>query len=226
MPGMTTKTLRAGWIAGTVGLGLLLSAGTSCSSDQKSDAAKGKQSPSAKSAKAGGEVVGTREVAVTPGEAGGVVEETVTETVTVRAIDTTARTIALQLPDGTTAHFTAGPELRNFDQLKVGDRIRATAVSRLSVFVDREGPAGPASAEVLARSPKGAKPGGLVAQTYEVVGTVKSIDTGTRRAVLEFSDGTTKTVPVRKDVDLSRYKPGDNVVIQVTQQLTVVTESP
>ena len=99
-------------------------------------------------------------------------------------------------------------------------------MSRLNVFVDREGPAGPASAGTFARSPKGAKPGGLVAQTYEVVGTVKSIDTGTRRAVLEFSDGTTKTVPVRKDVDLSRYKPGDNVVIQVTQQLTVVTESP
>ena len=58
-----------------------------------------------------------------------------------------------------------------------------------------------------------------------MIGTVKSIDPATRRATIEFSDGQPTTVRVRDDVELSRYKPGDNVVLQVTQQLKIVTES-
>ncbi len=49
-------------------------------------------------------------------------------TATVFAIDYEKRTGMLKLPDGTTETFNAGPEVMNFDQVKVGDPVilRAT----------------------------------------------------------------------------------------------------
>jgi hypothetical protein len=94
------------------------------------------------------------------------------------------------------------------------------------VFVDNKGPASAARASMIKRAPKGAKPGALATETYEMVGTIKSIDTANRQAAIEFPNGQTKFVNVRPDVDLKRYKPGDNLVIQATQQVTVVAEAP
>ncbi len=81
-------------------------------------------------------------------------------------------------------------------------------------------------AAALATAPKGAKPGAMVAEMYEIVASVKSIDSANRTAILQFSDGQTRTVHVRPDVDLSRYKVGDSVVIRVTSALSVLVENP
>jgi len=66
----------------------------------------------------------------------------------------------------------------------------------------------------------------MVADMYEIVASVKSIDSANRTAILQFSDGQTRTVHVRPDVDLSRYKVGDSVVIRVTSALSVLVENP
>ena len=42
---------------------------------------------------------------------------------TICAIDYEKRTGTLRLPDGTTETFNAWPEVRNFDQVKVGDQV-------------------------------------------------------------------------------------------------------
>ena len=65
----------------------------------------------------------------------------------------------------------------------------------------------------------------LVAEETKVVARVKSINTEARTASLEFPDSTFRTVAVRPDVDLSKYKVGDNVVIRATTSLTVLTEA-
>jgi hypothetical protein len=58
--------------------------------------------------------------ATTPGSSA---VESPTTTATVGAIDYENRTGMLKLPDGTKVTFKAGPEVRNFDQLKVGDQV-------------------------------------------------------------------------------------------------------
>jgi hypothetical protein len=167
-----------------------------------------------------------RSVSITPGEAGGDVEETFTTSATVRAVDTAARKLTLEGQNGATGTFAAPKEMRNLDQVRVGDKVTATVVSRLTVFVDKEGDPGSTHAAALVRAPEGSKPGGIIAESYEIVGTIKSIDTVNRRATIEFSGGETKTVPVRADVDLGRYKAGDNLVIRATQALSVVVKAP
>jgi Cu/Ag efflux protein CusF len=200
----------------------------SCSSDTKTEptasASASTQTPAAK--QAASSAAGARTVSVVEGEAGGVIEETFTASATVSAIDKATRKVTLQGEGGRAAEFTAPPEVQNFDQLRVGDKVSATVVSRLNVFVTRDQRAATDYAAITARNPKGAKPGAMVAESFEVVGTVKSIDTATRKAVLEFSGGEMRTVTVRDDVDLSKYKPGDRVVIRITQQLSVLAETP
>ena len=170
---------------------------------------------------------GTQTGAIIPGEAGGVVEETFTASAVVRGVDAATRQVTVESEDGTIETFTAPPEMHNFDQLQVGDRVSATVVSRIIVYVDEKGPMAGASYDALvARAPKGAKPGALIAESFEMVGTVRSIDPATRRATIEFAEGETRTVSIRDDVDLTRYKAGDKVVIRITQQVTLLAEAP
>jgi hypothetical protein len=123
--------------------------------------------------------------------------------------------------------FTARPEIRNLEQLQAGDKVEATLIERLKVFI-RTGGEDPtvAHSASLARAPKGAKPGVMAGEVYEIVAKLKSIDRDNRTVSLLFADDQTRTVPVRRDVDLSRYSVGDNVVIRVSLALSVVTKKP
>jgi hypothetical protein len=165
---------------------------------------------------------------ITPGEAGGAIEDTVSGSAKVTAVDAATRKVTLTTDDGRSETFTAGPEIRNFDQLHVGDTVTVTVTQRLVVFVRSGSGEDPAisHAAALARTPKGAKPGVLVGETYEITATVTAIDSVQRTATLKFSDGQSRTVPVRADVDLGRYKVGDTVVARVTQALSVLTSKP
>jgi hypothetical protein len=196
-------------------------AAVSCTSDKKAEPKPDSTVPQATKASAGG---GTSAMSYAPGVAGGVLDETFKASATVSAVDPTTRKITLTTDDGTQGSFTAPPEVRNFDQIHAGDKVNATVNQQVAIFVDRDREASATHVSAAARAPKGAKPGALVAEAFEVVATVTSIDTASRRATLKFVDGQTKTVPVRKDVDLSRYKVGDSVVIQVMQQLTVLVD--
>jgi hypothetical protein len=170
---------------------------------------------------------GTTVVSVTPGEAGGMIEDKFTVSATISAVNSSSRSVTLTGDDGSKATFKVPPEVRNFDQINRGDKVSATISERMVVFV-RSGGADPsvARAAALAAAPKGAKPGAMVAETYEIVATITSIDTAKRTAMLQFADGQTRTVPVRADVDMSRYKVGDSVVIRVTATLSVLVEKP
>jgi Cu/Ag efflux protein CusF len=220
---MVTKMLSVTPVAGAV-LSACLFTAVSCNTDKKEKPEATAAAPAAKESSSG---EGTRSVALIPGEAGGVLEESFTAHATVRGVDKSTRKVTLESEDGTKASFTAPPEMRNIDQLKVGDRVKATIAQRIVISVN-SGSAAPseAHAAMVARAPKGAKPGAIVAESFEVVSTVKAIDSAARRATLQFSDGSTKSVPVRADVDLGKYKVGDTVVIRVTEQLSVLTSSP
>jgi len=82
------------------------------------------------------------------------------------------------------------------------------------------------AAAVVALAPKGAKPGGLLAETRQVKGAIVAIDSVKRTVTLKFENGATKTLPVRADVDLSKYKAGDEVVFRVAEMMAISVEKP
>ena len=202
----------------------------SCTSDQKEESAKTPPAqtitPVANSAPAGSSGSAST-VVMLAGEAGGIEQDTFTATATVTAIDPTMRAVTLAGNNDNKATFICGPEVKNFDQLKVGDKVTAQVTERLTVFVRSDGAEPTVThAAALATAPKGAKPGLMVGQTFEVTAKVVAINAANRKASLQFSNGQTREVPVRPDVDLSRYNVGDTVVIRVSEALSVLTKAP
>ncbi|HWH71635.1 MAG TPA: hypothetical protein VNT26_19840, partial [Candidatus Sulfotelmatobacter sp.] len=169
-------------------------------------------------------------VAVQHGEPGGVVVQTYQETAKVSAIDKANRKVTLVAPDGTKTTVKAGPEVVNFDQIQVGDQVKATVTEQLVVFVRKsseatsEAPSGDQTTVALA--PVGAKPGVMMADTVEVTGKVTAIDLDHRKATVQFPDGRSKTFKVRDDVDLTKRSVGEEVVLRSTEAVAIMVEKP
>ncbi len=154
----------------------------------------------------------TAGVVTAQGQPGGAVVQTLEVTADVIMIDKRNRELTLLSPDGFKRTVKAGPAVENFNQLRVGDRIKVTATEELVVWLAAPGEPVPQGADAaVALAPLGAKPGALAAETVQVIGTVTALDRAERTVTLKFEDGTNRTFPVRNDVDLSRRKPGDRV---------------
>ena len=161
------------------------------------------------------------------GVPGGTVVQTFEVTAKVTAIDQATRKLTLLSPDGFKQTVKVRPEAINFDQIRVGDQLKVTMAEELVVYVAGEGETpSDATEQLVALAPKGARPGGLMASTTQVTAKVTAIDSENRRATLQFEDGTTRTVAVRPDVDLSKRKIGDKVIIRTTELLALSVSKP
>jgi len=161
------------------------------------------------------------------GVPGGGVVATYELKASVAAIDQATRKVTLVDAAGIKQTVKAGPEVINFDQIRVGDQLKITATEELVVAVTGPGETlSDGGAQLVALAPKGAKPGAIMAETRQITAKVTAIDAERHRATLQFDDGTTRTVPVRPDVDLSKRKVGDSVVIRITESLAVQVTKP
>ena len=170
---------------------------------------------------------GTGLTPIQRGEPGGVRVETYKETASVAAIDKATRKVTLVDKNGTLTIVKCGPEVANFDQIEVGDQVKASVTMQLVVSVRKPGePAGDGAATVVALAPIGDKPGGVIANTEEITAKVTAIDAKHHKATLLFPDGTVKTFKVRKDVDLTKQTVGADVVFRTTEAVAVSVEKP
>lgn len=146
---------------------------------------------------------------------------------TVTAIDTKNRKLTLLLSDGDKEKVMVPPEVVNFDQIEVGDLVKANLTESLVIYLDREDALNTDNfASGVALAPKGAKPGVVIAGTVKVTATVTAIDQSGRTATLSFDDGTVETFPVRDDIDLSKRKVGEKVVFITTEVVALSVEKP
>jgi hypothetical protein len=200
---------------------LMLSA---CSSESKPEAAK-PEAPKPEAYAPQGDV--TRASAFQAGVPGGVIIDTATMTAKVSAVDPATRKVTLVEPSGKQTVITCGPEVINFDQIHVGDELKATVESKLVVFMKTPGaPSTDGRITAIAGAAKGDTPAAAGMDTVQVTATVSSVDQKARRATLRFPDGRSTTVPIRPDVDLTKVSKGDQVVIRKTDAVAVVVEAP
>lgn len=161
------------------------------------------------------------------GVPGGTVVETYKLTATVTAIDVPARRVTLTAKDGKRTSVTCGPEVINFDQIRIGDVVKGTLTSELTVaMASADTPSHASETGLVAVAPKGAKPGALMAETQTYTATISAIDLKRRRATLLFPDGTTRTFVVRQDVDLAQRQVGEAVAIRVAVAMALSLEKP
>jgi hypothetical protein len=167
-------------------------------------------------------------VSTQQGVPGGIIVDTFETTATVTGIDAAERKVTLVSPQGEKTTYEAGPEAINFDQIHIGDQLKVTAAEEIVIYLaDKDAPPGDdGAAALVALAPKGAKPGGLFVHTTQLTAKVTDINLEKHKATLQFQDGTSKTVAVRKDVDLTQRKVGEEVVIRITAALAIRVEKP
>src|SRR5271170_2414626 len=69
----------------------------------------------------------------------GVPVESNREHATVKAVDVGQRTLRLELSDGTQLTCNVSPQVKNFDQIQSGDKIKVTLAEKLGVYVLKDG---------------------------------------------------------------------------------------
>lgn len=166
-----------------------------------------------------------------PGTMPGMVRaEKVTAEATVEAVDPQARTVTLRGPRGNMVTVQVGPEVKNFDQIKAGDTVRAQYLQATAIFVRKPGeaPSGApeaSGARTVAVAPPGEMPGGMVANTVERTATVQDIDYNTRKVTLAGQQGRTIELNVDPSVEgLDQVKKGDQVVVRHTEAIALDVE--
>jgi len=144
----------------------------------------------------------------------------------ITALDKTSRAVTVTGSDGGSLEFVAGPDVRNFNQLKVGDKV--TLDYQAAVALELQ-PAGSAQVGVTAAqggtvAAAGAKPGGTVARTVSLVTEVAAVDPVANTIALRGPRGNTQIIAVQREdlrAKLPNVKRGDLLRISYTEAVAV-----
>ena len=152
---------------------------------------------------------------------GAIIVDTFSATATVAAIDGIKRKVTLLGADGHKTTYKAGPEVVNFNQLQIGDKVNVVVTEEAAVFIGHGEPPSAGRVTAVALAPVGGEPGGIVVDTAQVTGRVTAVDAKNHKVTFALPDGTTKKVKVGKNVDLAYVVPGDNVTVQLSEGLAI-----
>src|SRR5512137_1082705 len=119
-------------------------------------------------------------VASQPGAVG--IAQTVEFSATIAAIDKASRTLTLKGQKGEEVKVVAGPEVKNFDQLKVGDVVNAKYLESLVLELKKGGglPVAKTEKAGVAAAKPGERPAAVGGRQITVVGNVMKVDAATQ----------------------------------------------
>jgi hypothetical protein len=138
-------------------------------------------------------------------------------------IDRAARILTLKGPEGNTVDVLCGDEVRNFDQIKLGDEVIARYVESLYVELKkteagvREG----IEREAGARAKLGEHPAGLAVRELVVLADVVAVDPQKQTVTLKGPKGNVVELPVKNPDHFKLVKQGDQVEATYTQAFAV-----
>ena len=143
---------------------------------------------------------------------------------TIEAIDAATRAVTIKKTDGTVVTTIAGPEVKRFDELKVGDKITAKSYENLVVRVKQPGESD-ADFTKKAETPSGQTlPGGTKAKQRTLTVTITAIDMTAPSISFTTTTGLKYISKVQDPAALANLKVGDKVDIVWTEALLVSLE--
>jgi hypothetical protein len=166
-----------------------------------------------------------RQVSVTRTSDGATVTEIYTTKAVVSAVDKATRSVTLSTADGQTTTFKAGDDVRNFDQIAVGDKVTAQVWEQSSVYLQQGNPTTQAEAAVAAaRAPKGAKPGGFIVASVEQTATIVALDLDTRQVTVQFADGKWRSFQVGPNINFAKARVGDRLSVRHSEGAAILVQ--
>lgn len=154
-------------------------------------------------------------------------EETIELTASVEALDRESRMVSLRGAEGRTATVYAGPEVRNFDQINIGDQVvvsfyaaigaEVTTPEAATEGVQREG--------AMLRAVEGARPAGAVAEMLTTTVEIDSVDTSMNTVSFRRQDdGLLRVLAVedpKAQAFIRQLKRGDLVKVTYMEAVAV-----
>lgn len=160
------------------------------------------------------------------------IEGTEEVSATVEAIDVNTRMVVLRESDGTEFALVASPEVRNLEQVKVGDRVVTRYRESLGAELVRRGDGSgdtqePSVSSTAARAADGAKPS--VTSSTQTRQTVRITNVDEKNHIVSFygSDGLARVLPVRSPQGqefIAKLKAGDEVELTYTEAVAMSVE--
>ena len=162
------------------------------------------------------------------GAPGVVMADVVVINATVEAVDKDKRTVTLKGSGGRTVTLKVGPNAKNFDQIKVGDKVKGKFLDSVALFVRKAGtPPDAAEMQAVSVAPRGQKPKAMTVDTVEISAKVEKIDYKKRLVTLKGPEGNTRTIKVDPRVKrLAEIKVGDDIVLRHTEALAIEVVTP
>jgi len=166
---------------------------------------------------------GTAVVGKGPGVVGAA--QTVKVTATITAIDSATREVTLKGPKGNEVTIYAGPEVKNFAQMKVGDQVNAEYAEALTLELKKGGgkAVGVTEQSGTAGAKPGDKPAGVAGRQVKIVADVVDINAATQTLTLKGAKQTVE-MKVRDPEQFKLVAKGDQVEATYTQALAISVE--
>jgi hypothetical protein len=147
-------------------------------------------------------------------------------TAQVVGIDKQDRAVTLRGPQGNVTTVEVAEDVRNFDQIEVGDTVKITYYEAVALYFGKPGtqPSADAGA-VVARSEKGEKPGLYAVGAVDVSATVQAINKAKRTVTLKGPDGSEATVSVDPSMkEFDNLRVGDTIHARYTEAIAISVE--
>ena len=144
----------------------------------------------------------------------------------VTAIDKATRTVTLKRPNGEISDIVAGPEVKNFDQIKVGDSVVIRYVEALSLELRKTKVAAgqPVVKEEVAKAAPGEKPAVAGGRQVKAIAEVTAVDPAKKTITLKGPKGKVVTLDVRNPDQFKVVKVGDQVDVTYTEAVALSVE--
>jgi Cu/Ag efflux protein CusF len=142
----------------------------------------------------------------------------------IQAIDATSRLITLKYDDGAVETVYAGPEVKRFAELKVGDKVNFRYHESVVYAIQKPGEKPPAP-ETMGMTRSEGAPGGTLSRQLTTTVTITAIDPKVPSVGFTTEDGRKMSVKVENPKNIVGLKVGDKVQVTYTQALAISVEA-
>jgi len=142
------------------------------------------------------------------------------------AIDKATRTVTLKGPKGNVVDIVAGEEVKNFDQIKLGDFVVARYAQALTLELRKTKvkPGDVTVSEAAARAKPGERPAVAGAREVTAIADVIGVDPKKSTITLKGPRGNVVTLDVQNPDQFKVVKKGDQVEVTYTEALALSVE--
>lgn len=139
------------------------------------------------------------------------------------ALDKATRTVTLKGPKGNVVDVVAGDEVKNFDQIRLGDFVVARYVQSLTLELmkTKAGIREKTEVEDAARAKPGERPAGVAVRQVTVLADVIGVDPKKKTITLKGPKGNVMVLDVHNPDQFKVVKKGDQVEVVYTEAVAL-----